>query len=505
MSIFQNLLYGFSVCLEPFNLFACFFGVLLGTFVGVLPGLGPVAAISLLLPITFKIPTTASLIMLAGIFYGAMYGGSTTSILMNIPGEAASVVTCLDGYQMAKKGRAGPALGISAFGSFIAGTFGVLGVMLLAPPMVSIALKFGPPEYVGLIILGLVMVVYLSSKSLLKALLIAVIGLLLGTIGVDPMVGTPRFNYGSTTLLNGLEIPPVVMGLFGLSEVLVNIEKVIKQEVFKTKFKGLLPNKKDWKNSAFPIVRGSAIGFFLGILPGVGSIIPTFVSYTLEKRFSKYPEKFGTGIIEGVAAPESANNSASTAGFIPLLTLGVPPNVIMALLFGALLVHGIQPGPLLMTQHPDVFWGVIASMYIGNIMLLILNLPLIPIWVKILKIPYPILFPLILLFCLIGGYSVNGNPVDVLIMVIFGVVGYIMRKLQFEAAPFVLAFILGPLLEVGMRHSLVISRGSFKIFFQRPIALTFLCVAAFFFFSSLFTFFLKSRRMLPKESQYEDA
>ena len=367
MSIFQSLFYGFSVCLEPFNLFVCFLGALLGTLVGVLPGLGPVAAISLLLPITFKMPATASLIMLAGIFYGAMYGGSTTSILMNIPGESASVVTCLDGYQMAKKGRAGPALGISAFGSFIAGTFGVLFVMLIAPLMVALALKFGPPEYVGLIVLSLSMVVYLSSKSLLKAFIMAVIGLLVGTIGVDPMLGSPRFTYGISTLMSGLNIAPVVMGLFGIPEVLENIEKVLKQEIFQTKLKGLFPNREDWKRSAFPIARGTVIGFFMGTLPGVGAIIPTFVTYSLEKKLSKHPEKFGTGVIEGVAAPESANNSASTAGFVPLLTLGVPTNVVMALLFGALLVHGIQPGPLLMTQHPDIFWGVIASMYLGTL------------------------------------------------------------------------------------------------------------------------------------------
>ncbi len=504
MAVLQSLFYGLSVCLEPFNLFACFLGALLGTLVGVLPGLGPVAAISLLLPVTFKMPATSSLIMLAGIYYGAMYGGSTTSILMNIPGESASVVTCLDGYQMARKGRAGPALGISAFGSFIAGTFGVICVMLIAPPMVAIAIKFGPPEYVGLILLSLSMVVYLSSRSLLKALIMAVIGLLLGTIGVDPMVGSPRFTYGITVLLNGLEITPLVMGLFGISEVLENIERVLKQEIFQTKLKGLLPNKEDWKRSAFPIARGSVIGFFMGILPGVGAIIPTFITYSLEKKLSKHPEKFGTGVIEGVAAPESANNSASTGAFIPLLTLGIPSTVIMALLLGALLVHGIQPGPLLIKQHPDIFWGVIASMYVGNVMLLVLNLPLIPMWVQILKIPYPILFPLILLFCLAGAYSVNSNPADMLIMVIFGVVGYLMRKLRFEAAPFVLAFILGPLIEMAFRQSLVLSRGSFKIFLQKPVSLTFLCLAAFFFFSPLVTFFFKGSKVIPKESEFED-
>jgi putative tricarboxylic transport membrane protein len=304
--------------------------------------------------------------------------------------------------------------------------------------------------------------------------------------------------------LNGLNIAPVVMGLFGIPEVLENIEKRLKQEIFQTKLKGLFPNKEDWKRSALPIARGTVIGFFMGTLPGVGAIIPTFVTYSLERKISKYPEKFGTGIVEGVAAPESANNSASTGAFIPLLTLGVPPNVVMALLFGALLVHGIQPGPLLMTQHPDIFWGVIASMYLGNVMLLVLNLPLIPMWVQLLKLPYPILFPLILLFCLIGAYSVDGNPVDVLIMVIFGVVGYLMRKLRFEAAPFVLAFILGPIMEVAVRHSLVISRGSFKIFLQRPISLAFLCLAALFFGSPLLAYLFKRSRILPKESAFRD-
>jgi putative tricarboxylic transport membrane protein len=348
------------------------------------------------------------------------------------------------------------------------------------------------------------MVVYLSSKSLLKAFIMTAIGLLVGTIGVDPMLGNPRFTYGISTLLNGLNIAPVVMGLFGIPEVLENIEKVLKKEIFQTKLKGLFPNREDWRRSAFPIARGTVIGFFMGTLPGVGAIIPTCLTYSLEKKLSKHPEKFGTGVIEGVAAPESANNSASTGAFIPLLTLGVPPNVVMALLFGGLLVHGIQPGPLLMTQHPDIFWGVIASMYLGNVMLLVLNLPLIPMWVQLLKVPYPILFPLILLFCLIGAYSVDGNPVDVLIMVIFGVVGYMMRKLRFEAAPFVLAFILGPIMEVAIRHSLVISRGSFKIFLQRPISLTFLCLAAFFFLSPLFIYCFKGSRALPKESVFED-
>jgi len=500
------MLYGFSVCFEPLNIFACFIGALLGTLVGVLPGLGPVAAISLLLPITFMMPATASLIMLAGIFYGAMYGGSTTSILMNIPGESASVVTCLDGYQMARKGRAGAALGISAFGSFIAGTFGVLCIMLISPPLVSLALKFGPPEYVAIITLSLSMVIYLSSKSLLKALIMAVLGLFLGTIGVDPIEGSPRFTYGISSLLNGLNVAPVVMGLFGIPEVMENIEISLKQEIFETKLKGLLPNREEWKRSAMPIARGTVIGFFMGTLPGVGAIIPTFISYSLERRLSKHPEEFGQGAIEGVAGPESANNSASSGGFIPLLTLGVPSNVIMALLLGALMIHGIQPGPLLMVQHPDIFWGLIASMYIGNAMLLVLNLPLIPLWVQILKIPYPILFPVILVFCLVGAYSVDNNPMDVLVLVMFGLIGYVMRKMRFEAAPFVLAFILGPMLEVALRHSLILSRGTFLIFLKRPISVVLLSLAALIFLSPLLTYFFKKggRVMIPKEAEFDD-
>lgn len=475
------------------NLLSCLLGVFLGTIIGVLPGLGPAAALGILLPVTFKMPAGASLIMLAGITYGAMYGGSTTSILLNIPGESASVVTCFDGYQMAKQGRAGPALGIAAFGSFIAGTFGTLMIMLIAPLIVKIALKFGPPEYVGLMLLGLTMVAFLSGESLLKALMMALIGLSLGTVGSDPIKGVQRFTFGIPTLRSGLDIIPLVMGLFGVSEVLVNMEKTLKQELYTTRIKGLLPTKKDWRDSAGPIARGSLIGFFLGALPGVGGIIPTFISYGIEKRLSKYPERFGTGVIEGVAGPETANNAASSGGFIPLLSLGIPANVVMALLLGGLIIHGVQPGPLLMKQHPDIFWGVIASMYIGNIVLLILNLPLIGMWVRFLTIPYAILFPLIILFCIIGAYSVNGNAADIISLMIFGGIGYLMRKLKFDGAPLILGFILGPMIEQTLRQSLLISNGSFSIFIFHPISLGFLIISFILLISSPVMAWLKKR------------
>jgi putative tricarboxylic transport membrane protein len=489
----QYIGYGFSVALSPFNLLTCFLGVLLGTLIGVLPGLGPAASIALLLPLTFKMPVTSSLIMLAGIFYGAMYGGSTTSILVNIPGESASVVTCFDGYQMARQGRAGPALGIAAFGSFIAGTFGAVMIMLIAPFIVRVALKFGPPEFVGLMFLGLTMVAFLSGESLLKALLMALIGLILGTIGTDPVSGTQRFTLGYSYLMGGVEIISLVMGLFGISEVLINMEQSLKQEVFKTRIKNLLPNKKDWQDSAWPIARGSVIGFFLGALPGVGAIIPTFISYGLEKRLSKHPERFGAGVIEGVAGPETTNNAASMGGFIPLLTLGIPSNVIMALFLGALIIHGVQPGPLLMREHPDLFWGVIVSMYIGNVILLILNLPLIGVWVKMLSVPYAILFPLIILFCIVGSYSVNGSYLDIVVLMVFGGIGYLIRKLKFEAAPLILGFILGPMIEVAFRQSLLISNGSFSIFVSRPISLGFFVITLVLLISSPLMAWLRTR------------
>lgn len=492
MDIIQNLLFGFSVATSPMNLLYCFFGVLVGTLVGVLPGVGPAAAISLLLSATFYVPPVSAVIMLSGIMYGAMYGGSTTSILVNIPGEAASVVTCLDGYQMARKGRAGPALGISAFGSFIAGTITIFFLIFLAPTLAKFALRFGPPEYFALMVLGLSILVYLARGSIINALIMVCFGLLLGTIGLDQMTGVPRFVYKITVLMDGVGLVQVVIGLFGISEVLINVETILKQEIFETKIKGLLPNREDWKRSIGPIGRGTVVGFLLGVIPGMSVVIPTFVSYALEKKLSKYPEKFGTGMIEGVAGPESANNAASSGTLVPMLSLGIPTGASTALVLGALMIHGLRPGPLLIKESPEVFWGLVASLYVGNVMLLVLNLPLIGLWVKILKVPYHFLFSLILLFCIIGSYVTNNNSYDIIIMVIFGLVGYAMKKFDYEAAPLVLALVLGPMMENAFRRSLVISEGDFGIFFRRPISASFLIAGLLILFSPLF---LKKRRL----------
>jgi putative tricarboxylic transport membrane protein len=478
MGYLDSILYGFSICLQPINLFYCFVGVFVGTLIGVLPGIGPVATISMLLPATFKMSPVGATIMLAGIYYGAMYGGSTTSILVNIPGEASSVITCLDGYQMARQGRAGPALGISAFGSFIAGTFAVVALTFLAPPLAAVALQFGPPEYFSLMVLGLTLVIYLAHGSMLKALMMACLGLLLSFVGLDNISGYERFTYRIATLEDGIGFVPVAMGIFGIGEVLYNIEESMgKRDILQAKISHLLPNLKEWKDSAMPIIRGSLFGFFLGVLPGGGGVLSSFASYAMEKRFSKHPEQFGQGAIEGVAGPESANNAGAGGQFIPLLTLGIPGNPVMALMLGALLIYGLQPGPLLITRNPDLFWGVIVSMYIGNIMLLILNLPLIGLWVRVLRVPYPILFPLILLFCLIGAYSINNNKFDVLIMVIFGVIGYLMKKVRFEGAPLLLGMVLGLMMEDALRQSLIMSGGSFLIFLNRPISAGFIVTA----------------------------
>ncbi|MEK6672900.1 MAG: tripartite tricarboxylate transporter permease [Nitrospirota bacterium] len=493
MGIFENILHGFQVGLEPINLLFCFIGALIGTLVGVLPGIGPAAAIALLLPATFKLSPTPAIIMLAGIYYGAAYGGSTTSILINIPGEASSVVTCLDGHKMALKGKAGPALGISAIGSFIAGTLAVIGLMIASPTLAKVALKFGPPEYFSVMLVGLTILTYLARGSLIKALIMGLFGLFLSQIGIDSITGKFRFTFGVMRLSDGIDLVPMVMGLFGISEVLLNLEKEIKIEFIKTKIKDLFPNLDEWKRSLKAIIRGTILGFFLGVLPGGGAIIASFASYGLEKRVSRYPEKFGTGVIEGVAGPESANNAASVGAFVPLLTLGIPSNVVMALIFGALLIHGIQPGPFLISEHPKLFWGVISSMYIGNIMLLILNLPMIWIWVQVMRVPYKILFPLILLFCLIGSYSINNSIFDIILMLFFGILGYLFRKLEYEPAPLVLAFVLGKLMEKAFRQSLSMSGGSFSIFFDRPISA--ICiVAALILLITSFIFYYKKRK-----------
>jgi putative tricarboxylic transport membrane protein len=478
MDLLSNIMMAFRVAMEPLNLLLCFVGCLLGTLVGVLPGLGPAASMSLLLPITYTLPPESAIIMLGGLYYGTMYGGSTTSILINVPGEAASVVTCLDGYQMAIKGRAGPALGISAIGSFIAGTFGTFMIMILAPPLTVLALKFGPPEFVGLVLLGLTMVTYLSRGSMAKALMMAIVGLLVSYVGTDIVTGRERFTLGIDTIAGGFDIVPIAMGLFGISEVLLNLERSeTVREVISTKLRDLLPSRQDWKDSSGPIARGTVLGFFLGLIPGGGGLIASFISYAVEKKVAKNPQAFGTGDIRGVAGPETANNAGAQGAFIPMLTMGIPCNVAVAILMGALMIHGVTPGPRLLDDHPRIFWGVVGSMYIGNIMLVILNLPLIGIWVRLLKVRYSILFPFILLFCLIGAYTVGNNIQDVYMMILFGVLGYLMKKFDYEPAPLVMAFLLGPMFETAFRQSLIISGGSPLIFLTRPIAAAFILLS----------------------------
>jgi putative tricarboxylic transport membrane protein len=504
MDFFSTFVAGLNVAFQPMNLLFCFLGVFVGTLIGVLPGLGPVGTMAILLPVTYGIPPTTAIIMLAGIYYGAQYGGSTTSILVNIPGEAASVITTLDGYQMARKGRAGPALGIAAFGSFIAGTLGVIGLQLMAPPLVRVALRFGPPEYFSLMILGFVILTYLAQKSMAKALMMAGVGILLGTVGLDTMTGMPRFTFDMPELLDGVGLAPLAMGLFGISEIFLNVEKKIKQELLTTKVRGLFPNLEDWRRSALPILRGTVLGFFLGILPGGGAVLSSFVSYAVEKRVSKTPQEFGKGAIEGVAAPESANNAAAQGAFIPLLTLGIPANVVMAILLGALMIHNITPGPMLVKEHPQLFWGVIASMFMGNAMLLLLNLPLIGVWVQLLRVPYSILFPLILFICLIGAYVINNSVIDVALMLLFGVAGYLMHKFEYEPAPLVLAYVLAPLLENALRQSLILSSGSFGIFMSRPISAGCLIVAAALLLSSLLPMIRKKRETMVAEAEKDE-
>lgn len=493
MAFFDSAMMGFHLAFQPINFLFCFLGVFIGTLVGVLPGLGPVAAMSLLLPVTFNVSPVGAIIMLSGIYYGSMYGGSTTSILVNIPGEAASVITCLDGYQMARQGRAGPAIGMCAFGSFIAGTLSIVGLMFLGPFLAAMALKFGPPEYFSIMILGLTVLTFLSSGPMWKALLMAAFGLFLSMIGMDNVSGIARLSFNIEAIIEGIGLVPVVMGLFGISEVLINIEGSMERSIYVAKIKNLLPTLQDWKASLGPIIRGTILGFCLGILPGAGAVISSFASYAVEKKISKYPEKFGTGLIEGVAGPESANNAASGGAFIPLLSLGIPSNPVTAILLGALIIHGIQPGPVLIKEHPDIFWGTVASMYLGNIMLLVLNIPLIGLWVKILRVPYAVLFPLILLFCLIGAYSINNNIADVYVMNIFGVIGYFFRKFRYEPAPLVLALVLGPMMENSLRQSLLLAGGSPFIFLNRPISFVIIITAFFLLVFPLLPWFRKKR------------
>jgi putative tricarboxylic transport membrane protein len=478
MDLINNLALGFSTALTFQNLMYAFLGCLIGTLIGVLPGLGPIATIAMLLPATYGLPPTAALIMLAGIYYGAQYGGSTTSILVNIPGETSSVVTCLDGYQMARRGRAGVALTTAALGSFFAGCVATLILAAFAPPLAELAFKFGAAEYFSLMTLGLIGAVVLASGNLIKAIAMITLGLLLGMVGTDVNSGEARYSFGIPELSDGLGFVVIAMGVFGFSEVLSNVEQKEAREVFTNKVTSLFPSKEDFKRMIGPILRGTALGSMLGILPGGGAALASFGAYTMEKKISKNSAEFGKGAIEGVAAPESANNAAAQTSFIPLLTLGIPPNPVMALMVGAMTIHNIQPGPQVMTSNPALFWGLIASMWIGNLMLVILNLPLIGMWVKLLTVPYRFLYPAILTFCCIGVFTVNNNTFDVLLTAAFGVLGYVFLKLKCEAAPLLLGVVLGPMMEEHFRRALLLSRGDFTTFVTRPLSLVLLLLAA---------------------------
>ncbi len=495
MDMFAGLLNGFSIALTPLNLLFAFLGALVGTAVGVLPGLGPAATIALLLPATYAIesPVTA-IILMAGIFYGSMYGGSTTSILMNLPGEAASVVTCIDGYKMAQQGRAGAALGIAAIGSFIAGTIGIVGLTLFAPPIAEFALSFGPPEKFALALVGLLLAVTLSGASVIKGLIMMACGLLLASVGLDPISGKTRFSFGVTELQSGFDFVTLAMGMFGLGEIFYGLESIVKGQLATTKVGNVWPTMQDWVQSRWAIVRGTLVGFFVGVIPGGGAVISSLVSYAMEKKVAKHPEEFGHGAIAGVAGPESANNAASSSSFIPLLTLGIPGNASIAMIFAALLIKGVTPGPFLIQEHPDVFWGVIASMYIGNVMLLVLNLPLVGLWAQLVRVPFGILAPVIILFTAVGSYSIQGQVFDIYSLVGFGLFGYVLRKLGFEAGPLVLAFVLGPMVEGALRQSLLMSGGSFGIFVERPISLTLVGLFAVLSLGQLVVVLMKKNR-----------
>ncbi len=479
MDLLSNLALGFGAAFTLSNLFYCFIGCLIGTLIGVLPGIGPVATLAMLLPTTYSLDPTSALIMLAGIYYGAQYGGSTTSILVNIPGEAASVVTCIDGYQMARNGRAGAALGISAIGSFIAGSFATILIAAFAPPLTELAFKFGPAEYFSLMVLGLIGAVVLASGSLIKAIGMIILGLLMGLVGTDVNSGVARYSFDVPELTDGLGFVGVAMGVFGLAEIIGNLEQKEHREVFTSKIGSLLPSRKEFIYSIPAMIRGTLIGSALGILPGGGALLASFASYTVEKQVSGKSAEipFGKGNIRGVAAPEAANNAGAQTSFIPMLTLGIPPNAVMALMIGAMTIHNIQPGPQVMTSNPTLFWGLIASMWLGNAMLVILNLPLIGMWVQLLKVPYRLLYPMILVFCSVGVYAVNNTTFDVFQMAIFGIVGYVFFKLKCEPAPLILGFILGPMMEENLRRAMLLSRGDWTTFFTRPLSLGLLIAA----------------------------
>ncbi len=475
-----NLWLGFQVAANPYNVLFCLIGALVGTLVGVLPGIGTVATVAMLLPITFGLPPVAALIMLAGIYYGAQYGGSTTSVLVNIPGEATSVVTCLDGHQMARQGRAGAALAIAAIGSFFAGCVSTVLVAALGTPLTSMALLFGPAEYFSLMVLGLIFAVVLAKGSLLKAIAMILTGLLMSMVGSDLETGAGRMTFDIAELSDGIGFTNIAMGVFGFAEIVRNLELPSEsRDIVKAKVTGLMPTRKDLIDSAGAIARGTILGSILGILPGGGAVIASFAAYTFEKRIAKDPSRFGRGAIEGVAAPESANNAAAQTSFIPLLTLGIPPNAVMALMVGAMTIHGIVPGPQVMTKQPELFWGMIASMWLGNLMLVVINLPLVGVWVSLLRVPYRLLYPSIIVFCCIGIYSINNSPTDVVISALFGVIGYLLIKYDFEPAPMLLGFVLGPLMEENLRRAMLIARGDPTVFMTRPISAVLLATAAF--------------------------
>jgi TctA family transporter len=478
MDLFNNLLFGFGVAFSLQNLVYCFIGVLVGTLIGVLPGIGPLATISMLLPVTYAVSPVAALIMLAGIYYGAQYGGSTTAILVNLPGETSSVITCIDGYQMARQGRAGPALAIAAIGSFVAGTFGTLLIALFGPPLAELALKFGSPEYFSLMLMGLVAAAVLAQGDIVKSLAMVVLGLLLGIVGNDVNSGVPRFAFGVTELTDGIGFIILAVGVFAVGEIIANLGSSEERRVFVSSVTNLLPTKQDLKDSLAPILRGTGIGAFFGVLPGTGPAIASFASYMLEKRVARNPSRFGHGAIEGVAGPEAANNADAQCKFIPMLTLGLPASGVMALMLGALTMQGIQPGPDVMTQRPELFWGLIASMWIGNLMLVILNLPLIGVWVWLLRVPYRLLFPAIIVFSAIGVYSLNNSAFEVYLAAGFGIFGFILMKLGFSLPPMLLGFVLGPMMEENLRRALLMGRGDPMILLRRPISLGFLIATA---------------------------
>ncbi len=496
-SVFSNLILGFTVAMSAQNLFYCFIGCLLGTLIGVLPGIGPVATIAMLLPITFNLPPIPALIMLAGIYYGASYGGSTTAILVNLPGESSSVVTCIDGYQMGRQGRAGPALAIAALGSFFAGCVGTVLIALFGPPLAELAFEFGAAEYFSMMVLGLIAAVVLASGSLVKAVGMIIIGLLGGLVGTDVNSGIARYSFGVSELSDGIGFVSVAMGMFGFGDIISNLGQTSEtKNIEVSKVHSLMPTWEDIKVSIGPIMRGTAIGTVFGILTGSHTVIASFSSYTLEKKLAKDPSRFGKGAIEGVAGPESANNASAQTCFIPLLTLGIPTGAVMALMVGAMTIQGIAPGPQVMTQKPDLFWGMIASMWIGNLMLVILNLPLIGMWVQFLKIPYRVLFPSILLFIAIGAYSINNSPFEVYMAALFGFFGYYASKWGCEAAPLILGFVLGPLMEENLRRAMLISRGDPSVFFTRPISLGMLLVSFALLLMVVMPQFQKKREIL---------